>query len=83
MEDDVRIAQYLAAKEAREAGLAAEREAAAHEKELEVSRMRAQQERAIDRQGEVDELRARRWGRGLGQLLAAVMLHCLLCQGGV
>jgi hypothetical protein len=60
-EDDARIAQYLAVKEAREAALAAEKEAAAHEKEMEVARLRAQQERAIDRQGEVDELRARRW----------------------
>ncbi len=40
--------------------LAAERERIAHGKELEVARLRAQQERLADRAAQQDELRARR-----------------------
>ena len=40
--------------------LAEQKMAAAKEKELETARLRAKQERAADRQAEIDELRARR-----------------------
>lgn len=57
----MRILEYTRAKDAREAALAAERERAAREKEMETARLRAMQERAADKQAELDELRARRW----------------------
>lgn len=41
--------------------IAAEKERIAKEKELEVARLRAMQERAADKQAELDELRARRY----------------------
>lgn len=41
--------------------IAAEKERAAQEKEMEVARLRGLQERVADRQSEVDEMRARRW----------------------
>jgi hypothetical protein len=41
--------------------LAAEKEAIAHEKEMEVARLRAMQEKQADHQSEQDELRARRY----------------------
>lgn len=44
--------------------LAAEKEAIAHEKEMEVARLRAMQEKQADRQSEQDELRARRYQVG-------------------
>lgn len=60
-EEDARIAQYVRQKELREEALAEERERIAHEKEIEVARLRAQQEKAADKQSELDELRARRY----------------------
>lgn len=41
--------------------MAAEKERIAHEKEMETARLRAMQERAADKQSELDELRARRY----------------------
>lgn len=47
--------------------LAAEKEAIAREKEMEVARLRAMQEKQADHQSEQDELRARRYQvRGTG-----------------
>ncbi|GLC57608.1 Cilia- and flagella-associated protein 45 [Pleodorina starrii] len=60
-EEDMRIAEYLLQKEMREQVLAAEKERIAKEKEMEVARLRAMQERAADKQAELDELRARRY----------------------
>lgn len=59
-EEDVRIAQYIAEKEAREYAQAMEAERIRKEKELETARLRAQQEKAADKQAELDELRALR-----------------------
>lgn len=58
--DDVRIAAYVKDKELREYGVAMEAERIRKEKELETARMRAQQEKAADKQAELDELRAMR-----------------------
>lgn len=44
--------------------LAAEKEAIAHEKEMEVARLQAMQEKQADHQSEQDELRARRYQVG-------------------
>lgn len=60
-EEELRIAQYIIEKELREQQLQAEKDRIAKEKELEVARLRAQQERAADKQSELDELRARRY----------------------
>ncbi|KAK9811804.1 hypothetical protein WJX72_010377 [[Myrmecia] bisecta] len=60
-EEDALIAEYIREKELREAALAEERVRVAKEKELETARLRAKQERAADRQAEIDELRARRY----------------------
>ncbi|KAG1663542.1 hypothetical protein FOA52_003170 [Chlamydomonas sp. UWO 241] len=60
-DEDVKIAQYIRAKELREQELVYEKERVAAEKELECAKMRAQQERAADKQSELDELRARRY----------------------
>jgi len=60
-EEDVKILEYTRARDAREAALAAEKERIAREKEMETARLRAMQERAADKQAELDELRARRY----------------------
>lgn len=60
-EEELRIQQYIVEKELREQQLQAEKERIAKEKELEIARLRAQQERAADKQSELDELRARRY----------------------
>lgn len=60
-EEDARIAIYIRSKEAREQEVLAERERVAREKEIETARLRAMQERAADKQSEIDELRARRY----------------------
>ena len=59
-EEEARIAEYNRAKAAREAALQAERERVAAEKEREIARLRAAQEKAADKQSELHELRARR-----------------------
>lgn len=61
MEEDSRIVEYIKAKEAREAAADAEGDRVKQEKEVEVARMRAQQEKAQDRQSQIDELRAKRY----------------------
>lgn len=55
----------------------------AKEKELETARLRAKQERAADRQAEIDELRARRCCTALFMLHAVltVMRCAVLCCG--
>lgn len=60
VEENRRIAKYMMEKDEREAALAAEKARIAKEKELEVARLRALQEKVMDRQSELDELRARR-----------------------
>lgn len=45
---------------------AAEKAAAAHEKEMEVARLRALQEKVLDTRSQEDELRARRYQVGGG-----------------
>mmetsp|Transcript_19439 Transcript_19439/g.27267 ORF Transcript_19439/g.27267 Transcript_19439/m.27267 type:complete len:521 (-) Transcript_19439:237-1799(-) len=61
LEEDRRIAEYIKAKEAREAAKEAEAERIKAEKEMEVARLRAMQEKAQDRQSALDELRAKRY----------------------
>ncbi|KAI8464416.1 MAG: tumor suppressor, Mitostatin-domain-containing protein [Monoraphidium minutum] len=60
-DEELRVAEYIRQRDAREQAAAAERERAAQEREMEVARLRGLQERLADRQGEVDEMRARRW----------------------
>lgn len=59
--EDLRILQYLREKEARDREIEEEKEAVAAEKEREVGRLRAMQEKAQDKQTEIDALRARRY----------------------
>ena len=54
------IRRYILERDAREAALAEQAAQRAREKELETARLRAQQEKAADRQSELDELRAQR-----------------------
>lgn len=60
VEEDARIADYNRRKQLREAAVAEEKARIAREKELECARLRAAQEKAADKQSEIDELRARR-----------------------
>ena len=60
LEEEARIAEYNDAKALREAAVQEEKDRVAAEKEAEVARMRAAQEKAADKQSEMDELRARR-----------------------
>ncbi|KAF5826155.1 tumor suppressor, Mitostatin-domain-containing protein [Dunaliella salina] len=60
-EEDMKILEYIRAKDAREQELAYEKERIRHEKEMETVRLRTMQERAADKQAELDELRARRY----------------------
>lgn len=64
-EEDRVIAAYNADKRAREEEYEAEQQRIADEKEREVARMRADQERASDKQAEKDELQARRYQEAL------------------
>ena len=59
-EEEERIRQYILERDAREAALAEQAAQRARERELETARLRAQQEKAADRQSELDELRAQR-----------------------
>ncbi|CAD7697326.1 unnamed protein product [Ostreobium quekettii] len=59
--EDARILDYIRQRDKRQQELAMEKERIAKEKELETARLRAQQEKAADKQAEEDELRARRY----------------------
>uniref|UniRef100_A0A061R424 Cilia- and flagella-associated protein 45 n=1 Tax=Tetraselmis sp. GSL018 TaxID=582737 RepID=A0A061R424_9CHLO len=59
--EDAQIARYLMEKAAREESEASRQAALKKAKEEEIARLRAQQERAQDKQSELDELRARRY----------------------
>ena len=59
-EEDLKIVRYNADRIAKEEQRAAEERALKEEKELEIQRLRELQERAADRQGEIDALRAKR-----------------------
>lgn len=61
IEEDHKIQEYVKQKMLREAALQAEKDRIAHEKEMETARLRALQEKANDKQAELDELRARRY----------------------
>jgi hypothetical protein len=60
LEEEARIADYNRLKALREHAIQEEKEQIAQEKEREIARMRAAQEKAADKQFELDELRARR-----------------------
>ena len=60
-EEEARIANYIRMRDLREQYIQDEKEQIAKEKELETQRMRAAQEKAADKQSEIDELRARRY----------------------
>ncbi|KAJ9528409.1 hypothetical protein QJQ45_020333, partial [Haematococcus lacustris] len=60
-QEDLKILEYTRAKDARDLEIAMEKERIAKEKEMETARLRAMQERAADKQAELDELRARRY----------------------
>ena len=59
-EEDLKIVRYNADRIAKEEAQAAEERRIKAEKELEIQRLRELQERAADRQGEIDALRAKR-----------------------
>eukprot|EP01060_Flectonema_neradi_P041275 TRINITY_DN974_c0_g2_i1.p1 TRINITY_DN974_c0_g2~~TRINITY_DN974_c0_g2_i1.p1 ORF type:complete len:481 (+),score=147.68 TRINITY_DN974_c0_g2_i1:61-1503(+) len=59
-EEDRRISEYLREKDAREQEIAQEHERIKAEKEREIARLRSLQEKAQDKQAELDALRARR-----------------------
>jgi hypothetical protein len=61
LDEDIRITEYIKRKEQREREAEEEAERIRSEKEKEVARLRAQQERALDRQSAIDELRAKRY----------------------
>lgn len=61
VEEDMRIAEYLKAKDAREREMELEQERVRAEREKEIARLRAMQEKAQDRQAALDELRAKRY----------------------
>jgi len=60
-EEEERITLYIKRKEAKEQAQALEEARIAKAKELEIAHLRAQQERAQDKQAEIDEIRARRY----------------------
>ncbi|KEG10779.1 flagella associated protein [Trypanosoma grayi] len=60
LEEDRRIMEYVQQKQERERLLAEEQQRIRDEKEREVARLRAQQQRVQDKQVELDEIRARR-----------------------
>ena len=59
-EEDANILRYIKERERKEHEQAAEKARISKEKELEVARMRQWQEKAADKQAEIDELRAKR-----------------------
>ncbi len=58
--EDLKIAEYLKAKDRREAEIEAQKEVARRQREEETAKLRAQQERAKDKHSARDELLARR-----------------------
>ncbi|KAG5485036.1 hypothetical protein LSCM1_07116 [Leishmania martiniquensis] len=60
LEEDRKMAEYIKQKEARDEAYAEEQARIRHEKEMEVARLRANQQRVQDKQAELEELRARR-----------------------
>lgn len=60
MDEERKVAEYVKQKEAREEAYAEQQKKIRHEKEMEVARLRAKQERAQDKKAELDELRAKR-----------------------
>jgi cilia- and flagella-associated protein 45 len=61
MDEDRQIAEYLKAKQKREEEVEQEMRRRAAEKELEIAALRAKQEKALDHNAAIDELRARRY----------------------
>ncbi|KAL3159958.1 Cilia- and flagella-associated protein 45 [Trebouxia sp. C0009 RCD-2024] len=61
LEEDALIVEYLRQRQLKEQAALEEKARIAKEKELETASLRAKQERAADRQAEIDELRARRY----------------------
>jgi len=61
LEEEQRIAEYVRMRDLREQHFAEEKDRVAKEKEMETMRLRAAQEKAADKQSEIDELRARRY----------------------
>ena len=59
-EEDERIRKYIREREVKERAAAAEAERIAKEREIETQKLRAMQEKAADKQAEIDELRAMR-----------------------
>lgn len=59
-EEDLKIVRYNADRTAKEEARVIEERRIKEEKELEIQRLRELQERAADRQGEIDALRAKR-----------------------
>ena len=59
-EEDANILRYIKERERKEHEQAEEKARISKEKELEVARMRQRQEKAADKQAEIDELRAKR-----------------------
>lgn len=60
IEEDARIAAYNREKERRDQEIADEQARLKHEREMEVARLRSKQEKAKDKQAELDAIRARR-----------------------
>jgi len=60
IQEDMKIAEYIKQKDAREEEIEKQKEADRVGREYESARLRAQQERASDNRGQLDELRARR-----------------------
>lgn len=60
IEEDARIAEYNREKERRDQEVADEQAQLKHEREMEVARLRSKQEKAQDKQAELDAIRARR-----------------------
>lgn len=60
IEEDLRVAEYIRKKAAMEAQREAELEQLRHEREMEPARLRAMQERDIDKAAQLDALRAKR-----------------------
>ncbi|RNF27192.1 flagella associated protein [Trypanosoma conorhini] len=60
LEEERQVLEYIKAKEERERRFAEEQQRIRDEKEREVARLRAQQQRVQDKQAELDEIRAKR-----------------------
>lgn len=60
--------------------LAAEKAAAAHERELEVARLRALQEKVLDTRSQEDELRAKRYQVGAANCAGTAQNHPARCR---